>query len=98
MRQPWDQGAMYSGDKKNPHGGASALIYSCDRLRPVQRVGSGMALISPVFGEKKLGLDAASGCKEPQAGVIPAPAIPAMRCRWELWTLGARCLVSSGDL
>lgn len=53
---------MCSRDKKNPHGGTGALIYSHDRLGIVQQVGSGTRLINSCVWRKQMGLLAASGC------------------------------------
>lgn len=86
VRQLWDQGAVCSWDKKNPHGGTVALIYSHDRLRIVQQVGSGTRLINSCVWRKQMGLLAASGCMGPPSWCDSYPWSPlthaAVRCRW----------------
>lgn len=82
IRQLWDQGAVCFPDKKNLHRRTQTLIYSCDRLRTVQRVGSGMRLINPSVWRKQTGLVAASRCVGSWSQVHPHsfPLSPCCRC------------------
>lgn len=86
VRRLWDQGAECSRDKKNPHGRTSTLIYSHDRLRIVQQVGSKTRLINSCVWRKHMGLLAASGCMGPPSWCDSYPWDPltpaTVCCRW----------------
>lgn len=100
-RQLWDQTAGCSRDKKNPHGGTSTLIYSCDRLGMVQWAGSGMRLINSCVWRKQTGLLAALGCMAPPSRCHPHPLRPLAPAALQVATInsvGVWCLVCSGDL
>lgn len=62
IRQLWDQRAVCFPDKKNLHRRTCTLIYSCDRLRTEQWVGSGTRLINSCVWRQQTGLVAASRC------------------------------------
>ena len=98
MRQPWDQRAVCSWCKKNPHGGTSALIYSCDRLGMVQRAGSGMRLISSCVQRKWMGLLAAPGCSGPPCWCQSHPRCPLAPTTLQMKTVNSAsvcCLLCS---